>query len=513
MSLIKILNLNYSIGEKTLYNDCSFVLNPKEHLAIVGKNGVGKSTLIKIITNQISPDTIDIEIDKNIKIGYLDQYAQIDYSLTILQYLQTAFSYLYEIEQKMIEAYEKSSEDEKYFEKAVSFQNTLESNNFYNLDILIEKVASGLGITAIGLNKKINSLSGGQRAKVILAKLLLEKPDLLLLDEPTNFLDKEHIDWLTQYLQNFEKAFILISHNTDFLNKVTTHIIEINNHKFLKFNGNYASYLKQKDLMVDDYAKRYEKQQKQIEKAEDFIRRNIAGSNSKNARGRRKQLERMEKLPPPSKERPKPVFSFKQIYCSIQQKLIIDNLSIGYNDVSLIENINLIISGGEKVVIKGFNGIGKTTLIKTLLKIIKPISGKFEFSETIKPVYYQQDILWENDLLTPLDIVKKHYSNLNEREARSLLSKYGLSQKDIMQQITTLSGGEQAKVKFCLLTNKQTNFLILDEPTNHLDVQAKDSLKNTLSNFEGTILLVCHEENFYKDIATKIIDISKLGKK
>ncbi|MDE7075494.1 MAG: ATP-binding cassette domain-containing protein, partial [Malacoplasma sp.] len=248
MSLLKIYNLNYSIGEKTLYNDCSFVLNHKEHLGIVGKNGVGKSTLIKIITNQISPDTAEIDIDQNIKIGYLDQYAQINQDLTILKYLQTAFSDLYDTEKKMIEAYEKSADDYQYFEKAVAFQNVLESNNFYNLEIIIEKIANGLGISAIGLDKKISSLSGGQRAKVILAKLLLEKPDLLLLDEPTNFLDKEHVDWLTQYLQDFEKAFILISHNTDFLNKVTTHIVEISNNKFLKFNGNYNSYLKQKDL-------------------------------------------------------------------------------------------------------------------------------------------------------------------------------------------------------------------------------------------------------------------------
>ncbi|MDE5775030.1 MAG: ATP-binding cassette domain-containing protein, partial [Malacoplasma sp.] len=311
-------------------------------------------------------------------------------------------------------------------------------------------------------------------------------------------------------LQEFGKAFSLISRNTEFFNKVTTHIVEINNNKFLKFSGNYNSYLKQKTLMVDDYEKRYEKQQKQIEKAEDFIRRNIAGSNSKNARGRRKQLERMEKLPPPSKQKPKPVFSFKQLHCSIQQKLIINNLTIGYKNLPLIENINLTISGGEKVIIKGFNGIGKTTLIKTILKIIPPINGSFEFSETIKPIYYQQDIIWENKLTTPLDIIKQNYPELNEKESRSLLAKYGLSQKDVMQQISTLSGGEQAKVKFCLLTNKPTNFLILDEPTNHLDVQAKDSLKETLKKFEGTILLVCHEEEFYKDIATKVIDISKI---
>ena len=510
MSLLKISNLNYAIGEKQLYNDCSFTLNPKEHLGIVGKNGTGKSTLIKIVINKITPDTGDIEWMQNIRIGFLDQYAEVPKELTVFQYLQTAFKNLFDLEKEMINLYEKSVEDNKAFDKAVEIQNILEHNDFYNLDVVIEKVSSGLGILSIGVDKKISELSGGQRAKVILAKLLLEKPDLLLLDEPTNFLDKEHVDWLSNYLLNFENTFMVISHNTEFLKKITTHILEINNHNFTKFTGNYDSYLKQKELMVDDYAKRYEKQQKQIEKTEDFIRRNIAGSNSKNARGRRKQLERMEKMPPPSKERPKPDFSFKEVHCSIQQRLDINNLSIGYNGLSLVKGINLSIRGGDKVIIKGFNGIGKTTLIKTLLNIIKPIEGNFEFSDTIKPIYYEQDLVWENESKTPIDIVKEFYPNLNERETRSLLAKHGLSTKDVMQRITTLSGGEQAKVKLALLSLKPTNFLILDEPTNHLDVQAKDVLKETLIKFSGTILLVCHEENFYKDIASKIIDITKI---
>lgn len=511
MSLLKISNLNYSIGEKTLYNDCSFVLNPKEHLGIVGKNGAGKSTLIKIINNKVSPDTIEMDWMQNIKIGHLDQYAEVPKEISVLDYLKTAFTYLYEIEAKMIELYEKSVEDPNLFDKAVEYQNILEHKDFYNLDVLIEKVSSGLGVIAIGLDKKISELSGGQRAKVILAKLLLEKPDVLLLDEPTNFLDKEHVDWLTEYLVNFDKTFVVISHNENFLSKITTHILEISNHKFTKFTGNYDSYLKQKELMVDDYAKRYEKQQKQIEKTEDFIRRNIAGSNSKNARGRRKQLERMEKMPPPSKERPKPDFSFKQLHCSMQQKLIIKDLSIGYNNQPLIKNINLTINGEERVIIKGFNGIGKTTLLKTLLNKIKPIEGSFEFSDTIKPIYYEQDLNWENGSLTPIDVIKQTYPNLNEREVRNLLAKNGLSNKDVMQPISTLSGGEQAKVKLAILSLKPTNFLILDEPTNHLDVQAKEVLKNTLLNLQITILLVCHEESFYKDIANKVIDISKLA--
>lgn len=509
MSLLKVKNLSYEIKDKTLYNECEFVLNPKEHLGIVGKNGVGKSTLMKICIGKIIPDHGDIEWQPNLLIGHLDQYAEIDQTLTIKQYLQKAFDKYYQIEKEMIACYEKCVEDETQFEKANKLQNQLEAVDFYNLDVVIEKVASGLGLLAIGLDKPISEISGGQRAKVILAKLLLEKPDVILLDEPTNFLDTTHVDWLANYLINFDKAFIVISHNTAFLEKITTHILEINNHTFTKFTGNYSSYLKQKELMVDDYSKRYEKQQKIIEKTEEFIRRNIAGSNSKMARGRRKQLERMDKMPPPAKDRPKPTFTFKQIHCSMQQKLIVDNLTIGYK-FPLIKNINLTISGGQKVIIKGFNGIGKSTLLKTLMGFIEPLEGKFSFSETIKKIYYEQDLKWENGMLTPIEVVKDMYEDLNEREIRNLLAKNGLSNKDVMQSIESLSGGEQAKVKLALLSLKPTNFLILDEPTNHLDVHAKDSLKEALQKFEGTIVLVSHEPDFYEDIATHVFDVSKL---
>lgn len=509
MSLLKIKNLNYSIGEKNLFNNCEFVLNPKEHLGIVGKNGVGKSTLMKICINKITPDSGDVEWQPNQTIGYLDQYADLDKNLTIKQYLQQAFKKYYDLEKQMIYCYENCIDDESNFEKAVKIQNELEAIDFYNLDVTIEKVANGLGIGAIGLDKSISELSGGQRAKVILAKLLLEKPDVILLDEPTNFLDTSHVDWLANYLINFDKAFIVISHNTTFLEKITTHILEIHNHMFNKFTGNYSSYLKQKELMVDDYEKRYEKQQKIIQKTEEFIRRNIAGTNSKIARGRRKQLERMDKLAPIAKDRPKPNFSFKSIHCSMQQKLVIENLTIGY-DMPLIKNLNLTISGGQKVVIKGFNGVGKSTLLKTLMGIIKPIDGKFHFSETIKKIYYEQDLVWENKNSTPIEIVKNFYEDLNEREIRNLLAKNGLSTKDVMQNVGSLSGGEQAKVKLAILSLKPTNFIILDEPTNHLDVQAKDSLKTTLQKFEGTLILVSHEPDFYDDIATHIVDVSKM---
>lgn len=510
MSILKVSNLCYAIKEKVLYNNCQFVLNPKEHVGIVGKNGVGKSTFLKIITHIVDPDDGEIKWQPNIKIGILDQHAEIDKDKTIFEYLQNAFQHLYELEKQMILYYEKSVDDYDLFDKAVQIQSKLEVQNFYHLDIVIEKIANGLGLNAIGLDKKIAELSGGQRAKVILAKLLLEKPDVLLLDEPTNFLDVEHIEWLINYLNEFEGSFLLISHDFSFLNRTTTHILEISNHTFVKYTGNFEAYQKQKELMVDDYEKRFEKQQKQIEKMEDFIRKNIAGSNSKNARGRRKQLERMEKMPPPAKQRPNPTFSFNLINCSPQQKLIVKDLTIGY-DFPLIKNINLTISGGEKIVIKGFNGIGKSTLLKTLMNQIKQIDGSYNFSDTIKKIYYEQDFTWENNQELPLSIVKNKYKNMNDKDAFSLLARHGLSNKDILQPVGTLSGGEQAKVKLSLLSLLPTNFIILDEPTNHLDDIAKESLYKALKSFGGTIILVSHEPDFYKDLATKIIDVSKLN--
>lgn len=510
MGFLEINQLSHSYGEITLFKKTDFVLNRGEHIGLVGANGVGKSTLMKICTGQIIPDEGRLVWQKGIKIGYLDQYAQIDKKITIEEFLKSAFADLYEMENTLNDLYiEISYGNHKALKKVAYYQEQLEDSGFYFIDSKIEQIAVGLGLKTIGLDRLISEISGGQRAKVILAKLLLEKADVLLLDEPTNFLDKEHIVWLANYLSSIDNAFLVISHDYDFLEKISNRICDIDNQLIKKYYGTYSQFLKKKAFIREDYIRQYSAQQKKIKETEEFIQKNIAGRKAKMARGRQKQLDRMKKMEALDIKEIKPVFNFMEIPYTVTEHLKTNRLSVGYH-YPLISNITLSIMGGEKVILTGFNGIGKSTLLKTLVGELVPLQGRFRFSNQVKIQYYEQDLKWENKEMTPFDIIAEKFSNLSKKEIYKKLANCGVLSKHVMQGIGTLSGGEQAKVKLCLLTNKECNFIIMDEPTNHLDVLAKEALKEALKNFNGTVLLVSHEENFYKDWADKIINIEKL---
>ena len=509
MSLLEIEGLTHSFGDNLLYKNAGFSLNKGEHIGIVGQNGAGKSTLIKICTETIIPDAGRIIWQPKITIGYLDQYAEIDHMMTMKSFLQSAFSHLYEIEAKMTRLYEKAANgDMDCLGVAAQLQEELERCDFYSIDTHIEQVANGLGLLAIGLNRPIEQMSGGQRAKTILAKLLLEKPDVLLLDEPTNFLDKEHVEWLSDYLFNLENAFMVVSHDYTFLDRIANRICDIDNDTITKYYGTYSEFLKKKTLLREDYVRQYSAQQKEIKRTEEFIRKNIAGRKSKMARGRQKQLERMEKMEALEQKEIKPHFYFQIRPLTNTEHISVKHLSIGYH-YPLLTNIDFSIKGGQKVVITGFNGIGKTTLLKTLMGQIPPFGGQYKFSDQVVIRYFEQDLVWLDEQKTPIQIVSDNYPNMVIKDVRKHLAQCGVSSKHAMQSIGTLSGGEQAKVKMCLLTLTPCNFLILDEPTNHLDIQAKESLKTALFEFPGTVLLVSHEELFYRDWAQKIINIEK----
>lgn len=505
MSLLEIQNLSHAFVDKKLYKDAALTLNKGERMGIVGHNGSGKSTLIKICTGAVIPDNGLITWHPKIKIGYLDQYAMIDRTITIKQFLESAFKGLFAIEKNLMFLYENFSDSPEQRKKLTLYQEQLETGNFYHIETEIERTANNLGLTAMGLEKKISQISGGQRAKVILAKLLLEKPDVLLLDEPTNFLDKEHINWLGDYLSTIDQAFMIVSHDHKFLERISSCICDIDNGEFRKYPGNYSNFLRLKAHHREDYRRRYVQQQKYIQKTEAFIRRNIAGIKSKNAKGRRKQLNRLERLAPPSSTHKKPVFSFYSI-ASGHEPLKVEKLSIGYT-YPLIKDINLKVKSGQKIAITGFNGIGKSTLLKTMIGELTPLSGKCVFSEKITLNYYAQDLIWQDTLSTPLEIVGSAYPAMKEKELRSHLARCGISNEHMQQAIKTLSGGEQTKVKLCLLTLSPANFLIMDEPTNHLDVKSKESLKEAFKQFEGSIILVSHEEGFYKDWVDGVINI------
>lgn len=509
MSLLEIRELTHSFGDNTLYRNAELTLNKGEHIGIVGQNGTGKSTLIKICTEQVMPDAGRIIWQSNISIGYLDQYAEIDHSLTMKDFLKSAFSKLYRIEEEMNLLYEQVAEGKmEYLERAAYFQEELEMHDFYSIDTQIEQVANGLGLLAIGLDRPIEQMSGGQRAKVILAKLLLEKPDVLLLDEPTNFLDKEHVTWLADYLSGLENAYMVVSHDFAFLDRIANRICDIDNNAITKYYGTYSEFLKKKTLLREDYIRQYSAQQKEIKKTEEFIRKNIAGRKAKMARGRQKQLDRMEKMEALDQKEIKPYFHFPELPLTNTEHLLVKQLSVGYH-YPVLSGIDFSIKGGQKVVITGFNGIGKSTLLKTLIGQIPSMQGYYKFSEQVTLGYFEQDLVWQEESKPPIQIISDVYSNMVVKDIRKHLARCGISSKHAMQPIGTLSGGEQAKVKMCLLTLTPCNFLIMDEPTNHLDVQAKESLKAALMGFSGTVLLVSHEEAFYKEWAQRIINVEK----
>lgn len=507
MSLLKVMDLSQAYMDKVLYDCASFELFKGEHIGVVGQNGAGKSTLIRILMGEVVPDKGMVKWQANVKIGYLDQYVLVDETLSIWNYLCTAFYQLYEKEKEMNRLYEESAitGDDTKLLKASKYQEELVTNEFYEIDSRIRKVISGLGIDAIGIEKMLCHLSGGQKAKVILAKLLLEDPQVLLLDEPTNYLDKEHVEWLSAYLCEFQGGFITVSHDFDFLEKIATGILDIEFGTIKKYHGSYSQFLNQKIHLREDYIRQYHAQQKKIEQTEDYIRKNKAGVNSKMARGRQKQLDRVERIAPPSFQE-KPVVNFKEIELNVQDALTVTGLEVGYY-FSLIPRLSFHVRAGQKLVITGFNGIGKSTLLKTLVGMIPPLAGKYEFSDQVKIGYYEQELNWEDSSRTPFQLVGDYYPGMNKKEIRRALAQCGVKNDHAIQEIGTLSGGEQSKVKLCLMILTPCNFLILDEPTNHFDAQTKDALILALRNFKGSIIVVSHEEKFYRDWADKVIQI------
>lgn len=511
MGILEVSNLTHSFGDKILYKNATFELFKGDHMGIVGQNGAGKSTLLKSIVGDITPDTGDIRWQKNAKIGYLDQYAEIDETLSIFEYLKTAFNDLYETEKKLNKIYEDmaSDADESLYEKASDYQNFLVNRGFYEIESNVLKVSAGLGISALGMENKIENLSGGQRAKVILAKLLLQNPDVMLLDEPTNFLDKEHVDWLSGFLKAFKGAFMIISHDFKFLEKITNCILDIEFQKVTRYNADFDKFIELKGLKRESYIREFEAQQKEIKKQQEFIARNrVRASTAKQAQSRIKKLEKMDILAPP-KSLSKPNFKLVSLPISHQKALKVHGLEIGY-EKALLPKISFEVKMGEKVAITGFNGIGKSTLIKTLIGQIPAISGKFKFADYVKLAYYEQDLIWENQDDTPIDIITEHFPDMTIAQARKALARCGINSKNALQKIKSLSGGEQSKVKLCILVNTKSNFLILDEPTNHLDKETKNVLKEQLINWGGNLILVSHERDFYEDIVVKCINLQDL---
>lgn len=500
MSILEVKHLSHGFGERTIFEDVSFRLLKGEHIGLVGANGEGKSTFMSIVTGHLQPDEGKVEWSKYVTAGYLDQHTVLEAGMSVRDVLRTAFDELFKTEARINEIYMSMADDgadmDALMEEVGELQDRMESRDFYTLDAKIDEVARALGVMDFDMDSDVTELSGGQRTKVLLAKLLLEKPDILLLDEPTNYLDAEHIEWLKRYLQNYENAFVLISHDIPFLNDVINIVYHVENHDLVRYTGDYDNFQAVYAMKKAQLEAAYERQQKEIADLQDFVNRNKARVATRNmAMSRQKKLDKMERIELQS-EKPKPSFEFKESRTPSRFIFQTQNLEIGY-DHPLTKPLNLTFERNQKVAIIGANGIGKTTLLKSLLGIIPPISGSVERGDYIELGYFEQEVVAGNRQ-TPLEAVWDAFPALNQAEVRAALARCGLTSKHIESQIQVLSGGEQAKVRFCLLMNRENNVLVLDEPTNHLDVDAKEELKRALKSYRGSILMVCHEPDFYE---------------
>ena len=507
MSVLTVKNISHGFGDRAIFEDVSFRLLKGEHVGLIGANGEGKSTFMNIITGKLMPDEGKVIWSNRVRVGYMDQHAELEKGLTIREVLRSAFKYLFDMEAEMNELYGRMGEmtdDEmnKALERTAVIQDMLDNNGFYVIDAKAEEVAKGLGLLDVGLDRDVTELSGGQRTKVLLAKLLLETPDILLLDEPTNYLDEEHIEWLKRFLQNYENAFILISHDIPFLNSVINLIYHVENRQLTRYVGDYYEFQRIYEANKAQLQAAYERQQAEVAKLQDFVARNKARvATSGMAKARQKKLDKMEMIELAA-EKPKPEFNFKQGRTSGKVIFETKDLVIGYNE-PLTKPLNISMERGQKVALVGANGLGKTTLLKSLMGKIPALSGEVHLGDYQQIGYFEQEIK-EANYNTCIEEVWEQFPSKTQYEIRSALAKCGLTTKHIESKVCVLSGGEQAKVRLCKLINEETNILILDEPTNHLDVEAKDELKKAIREYKGSVLLVCHEPEFYRDVVTDI---------
>ncbi|MDR4986465.1 ABC transporter ATP-binding protein [Bacillus cereus] len=507
MSILTVENVSHSYGEKTILYKACFRLLKGEHVGLVGKNGIGKSTLLRLLTGELIHDEGKIEWFPHVKVGFLQQHTDLQEGITIEEYLQSAFSNLYAIECEMLKITEEMSEAEDVEKLLVRYgelQTILESSNFYQIHTEIEEVAMGLGLFEVGMKKDVSKLSGGQRTKLLLGKLLLEKADVLLLDEPTNYLDTAHIEWLQTYLKLYEKAYIIISHDEVFLNKITNIIYHLEERAIKRYVGDYNSFVRNYELQKKQLQAAYTKQQKEITQLETFIQKNKI-RKAKQAKSREKVLEKMQRVEKVNNV-PRARFDFNVYAEPVSRILQAEKLRIGYSE-PLFPELDFQVKKGEKIAIVGHNGIGKTTMLKTLLGKIKPLSGLVSVGDRVNPAYFAQEEFASE--ITPLEKVWAERPDMTRKEVRQALAKCGLKEEHVLKPICLLSGGEQTKVRLCELIVMKSNVLILDEPTNHLDIETKQALQEALQQYKGTVLIVSHEPSFYEAWITKVWSIEE----
>lgn len=521
MILLQINQLSKYYGAELILSNMKLEVQNKDRIALVGRNGAGKSTLLKIIAGQLSHDGGEIIKPKGVTIGYMAQDTGLESVLTIWDEMLTVFTDLIEQEKELRRleadmARPDIFENETVYQKVLNEYDTLmvafKEKGGYQYEADIRSVLHGLQFADFDYSTPISTLSGGQKTRLALGKLLLRKPDILILDEPTNHLDIETLSWLEQYLQGYQGAVLIVSHDRYFLDKVVNLVYEISRNNMKKYHGNYSSYLEGKAEDYERDMKLFEKQQGEIEKLRDFVQRNITrASTTKRAQSRRKQLEKMDVLDKPQGDEKSANFSFQIERQSGNEVLHLQDLAIGYKGETVSKNINSRMTKGESIALVGPNGVGKSTLLKTIISKLPALSGDFRFGTNVEVSYYDQE---QANLVSNKRVLNElwdDYPLKPEKDIRTVLGNFLFSGDDVLKTVSTLSGGEKARLALAKMMMQKGNFLILDEPTNHLDLDSKLVLENALIDYPGTILFVSHDRYFINRIATKVIELSKDG--
>ncbi len=523
MIVLSCNNLNKSFGIDSILENVNFTVNEYDKIGIIGVNGTGKTTLFKVISGIYGYDSGDIYTSKDCEIGYLEQNTNFHSENTILEEVLDVFKdvidmekYLRDLEHKISE--ESSNTSSTTLEKLMNeYSNKLEAfsdMNGYGYKSEAKGVLKGLGFSDEDMNKPISILSGGEKTRVLLGKLLLKKPTLLLLDEPTNHLDSEAIEWLEVFLKQYKGTVILISHDRYFLDQVVNRIFEIHNKKLKTYNGNYSDFIEASAIEKELELKKFEDQQKDIKKQEESIERLKAFGREKHlkrARSKEKALAKVDVLDKPEIYRKKAQIEFNPSVTSGNDVLQLRDVSMGYGERILFKDLNLDIYRGEKVALIGANGIGKSTLFKIIMNEITPLSGNIKFGTNVNVSYFHQEQKTLNLDNTIIDEIWEDNNQLTQTVLRSMLGAFLFEGEEVFKKISTLSGGERARVAILKLILSNANLLLLDEPTNHLDIDSKEVLEKALSNYTGTIFTISHDRYFLNTVVDKVLVLDENG--
>ena len=514
--ILNATNISKSFGSNEIIKDANFLVNEHEKVAIVGVNGAGKTTLLKILTGEEHADSGNVILAKDAKLGYLRQINNVDSTLSIIDELYTVIEHILNMEKRMLEMQEQmqhlSGEAlEELYSSYTALTHSYELMDGYAAKSKVIGILKGLGFDENDFDRKINTLSGGQKTRVFLAKLLLEEPDIILLDEPTNHLDLRSIEWLESYLLNYKGAVIIVSHDRYFLDKIVSKVIDIENAEVQMYSGNYSDFSAKKQMLLDAKMKEYLNQQQEIKHQEAVITKLKQFNREKSikrAESRQKQLEKIERV-----EAPKTHIENMRLSLDISKEsgkdvLTVHDLSKSFDEKHLFSNINFEIKRGERVAIIGDNGTGKTTLLKIINGLLTPDTGEVIYGSNVSIAYYDQEHQVLHMDKTLFDEISDTYPEMNNTQIRNILAAFLFTSEDVYKKIGDLSGGERGRVSLVKLMLSKANFLLLDEPTNHLDILSKDVLESALNSFPGTICYVSHDRYFINKTATRILDLT-----